>query len=161
MKAVHKKIQVSAVVIIITPHPHFYPLSSLHTRLAVTRMPRCRTPSRLAEFNRFFENQPNEICSQKAGFLSPRSSKITVTKEKERRKRKREEKERRRRGKSNGCTRSFHHSYLGDNFWPRTQLDETGPFGDKVFKNPARCKRTTIVADTGFELSHQTISVLC
>ena len=45
--------------------------------------------------NRFFENQPNEICShlsekasQKAGFLSSRSSKITVTKEKERRKRK-------------------------------------------------------------------------
>ena len=35
-------------------------------------------------FSRFFENQPNEICSQrrqKACFLSPRSSKITVTKE--------------------------------------------------------------------------------
>ena len=36
---------------------------------------------------------------QKAGFLSPRSSKIIVTKEKERRKRKSEEKERRRRKK--------------------------------------------------------------
>ena len=36
---------------------------------------------------------------QKAGFLRPRSSKITVTKEKERRKRKSEEKERRRRKK--------------------------------------------------------------
>ena len=46
-------------------------------------------------------------------FLSPRSSKITVTKEME--------KERRRRGKSNGCTLSFHNDYLGDN----------------VFKNPA------------------------
>ena len=51
--------------------------------------------------SRFFENQPNEICSQlsektstqKAFFLSPRSSKIIVTKEKERRKRKSEEKE--------------------------------------------------------------------
>ena len=60
-------------------------------------------------YNRFFENQPNEICShlsekasQKAGFLSPRSSKITETKEKERRKRKSEEKEKRRGGKSNG-----------------------------------------------------------
>ena len=49
--------------------------------------------------NWFFVNQPNEICShlsekasQKGGFLSPRSSKITETKEKERRKRKSEEK---------------------------------------------------------------------
>ena len=50
---------------------------------------------------------------QKAGFLSPRSSKITVTKEKERRKRKGEEKERRRRKKSNGCTISFYNSYFG------------------------------------------------
>ena len=37
---------------------------------------------------------------QKAGFLSPRSSKITVTKEKERRKGKSEEKKRRRRKKT-------------------------------------------------------------
>ena len=55
--------------------------------------------------NLFFENQPNEIWShlsemcQKAGFLSPRCSKITETKEKERRKRNSEEKERRRREK--------------------------------------------------------------
>ena len=41
---------------------------------------------------------------QKAGFLSPRNSKITVTKEKDMRKRKSGEKERRRREKSNGCT---------------------------------------------------------
>ena len=40
-----------------------------------------------------------------------------------------------------------------------TQLDETGPFGDNVFKNPARCKRTTIVADTG--LSYRTKQSLC
>ena len=62
--------------------------------------------------NRFFEHQLNKICSylsEKASksFLSPRSSKITITKEKERRKRKSEEKERRRREKSNGCTLSF------------------------------------------------------
>ena len=155
------RIQVSAVVIIITPHPHFHPLSSLHTRLAVTRMPRCRTPSRLAEFNRFFENQPNEICGQKAGFLRPRSSKITVTKEKERRKRKREERERRRRAKSMAALVVFIIATLEIIFGRETQLDETGPFGDNVFKNPARCKRTTIVAETGFELSHQTISVFC
>ena len=58
--------------------------------------------------SRFFENQPNEICSHlsekasKAGFLSPRSSKIIETKEEERRKRKRksEDEERRRRQKA-------------------------------------------------------------
>ena len=69
---------------------------------------------------------------QKAGFLSPRSFKITVTKEKERRKRKREEKERRRRKKSNGYTFSYYNSYFGE------LLDAKGPFGDDVFKNPAR-----------------------
>ena len=56
---------------------------------------------------------------QKAGFLSPRSSNITVTKEDERRKGKRGEKERRRREKSNGCTLSFCNSYCGDSFWPK------------------------------------------
>ena len=56
---------------------------------------------------------------QKAGFVSPRSSKITVTKEKERRKRKSEEKERRRREKSNGCTLSFYNGYFGVSFWPK------------------------------------------
>ena len=45
---------------------------------------------------------------QKTLFLSPRSSKIIVTKQRERRKRKSEEKERRRRKKSNGCTLSFY-----------------------------------------------------
>ena len=43
---------------------------------------------------------------QKARFLSPRSSKIIVTKEKERIKRKREEKK-----ENNGCTLSFYNSY--------------------------------------------------
>ena len=47
----------------------------------------------------------NEICSRlsekrRQGFLSPRSSKITVTKKKERRKRESEEKEMRRRKKA-------------------------------------------------------------
>ena len=65
---------------------------------------------------------------QKAGFLSPINSKITLTKEKERRKRKSEEKERRRK-KSNGRTLSFHNSYLGDCFWPEKLF----------FKNSARC----------------------
>ena len=51
---------------------------------------------------------------QKASFLSPKSSKITVTKKKERRKRKSEEKK-----KNNGCTISFYNSYFGDDFWPK------------------------------------------
>ena len=54
---------------------------------------------------------------QKAGFLSPRSSKIIVTKEKERRKRKIEEKEIRRRKKSNGCTLSFYNKTEQKNCW--------------------------------------------
>ena len=63
---------------------------------------------------------------QKAGFLSPRSSNITVTKEDERRKRKSEEKERRRREKS---TLGFYNSYCGD---------AKAPFGVNVLKSPAR-----------------------
>ena len=50
---------------------------------------------------------------QKAGFLSPISYKITVTKEKERRKRKSEEKERKRRENSNGYPPvSFYNGYF-------------------------------------------------
>ena len=61
------------------------------------------------------DTQPDEICShlserrQKAGFLIPRSSKITVTEEKEKK-----ERARKRKGgeenKSNGCTLSFYNS---------------------------------------------------
>ena len=69
--------------------------------------------------SRFYENQPHEICShlsekasKRAGFLGPRSSKITLTKEKERRKRKRGKEERKRREKSNGCTLSFYNGFI-------------------------------------------------
>ena len=59
--------------------------------------------------------------------MSPRSSKIIVTKQKEtRRKRKSEERERRRREKSNGYTLSFYNGYFGVHF------------GGNVIKNPAR-----------------------
>ena len=64
---------------------------------------------------------------QKARFLSPRSSKITVTKEKERRKRKSEEKESRRREKAMVALLVFIIATL-----------DKGPFGDNVIKNPAR-----------------------
>ena len=52
-------------------------------------------------------------AENKAGFLGPISSKVTVTKEKERRKRKSEEEERRGREKSNGCTPGFYNGYFG------------------------------------------------
>ena len=61
------------------------------------------TAKKISIYSQFFENQPYEICSdliEKARFLSPRSSKIIVTKEKERRKRKSEEKERKRKNKA-------------------------------------------------------------
>ena len=71
-------------------------------------------------WDRFLENQPNEICSyltekaSKGRFLTPENgSKITVTKEKERRKRKSEEI---RKGgeekKSNSCTLRFYNELL-------------------------------------------------
>ena len=71
-------------------------------------------------FSRFFENQPNEICSHlsekasKGRFfgLDKLQIKITLTKKKERRKRKSEEEEMRRRETSNGCTLSFYNGYF-------------------------------------------------
>ena len=72
--------------------------------------------------------------ASKAGFLSPRSSEITVTKEKERKKRKSEEKERRRREKSNGCTLSFYNSYFV--VFGRNKL--FGLLGDNVIKTTVR-----------------------
>ena len=59
------------------------------------------------------------MSENKAGFLAPISSKITVTKGKERRKRKSEEEERRRKEKINGCTLVFYNGYFGDKFWPK------------------------------------------
>ena len=62
---------------------------------------------------------------EKAGFLSPRSSKIIVTKGNEWRKRKSEEKKRRTAEKSNGCTISFYNSYFKDSFWPEKTVGST------------------------------------
>ena len=74
---------------------------------------------------------------QKAGFLSPRSSKSTATKEKERRKRKSEEKERRREEKkSNSCTLSFIIATLEIVFRRKKLFDAKGPFGVNTVKNP-------------------------
>ena len=82
--------------------------------------------------SRFFENQPNEICSHmlekasKGRFLGPDKlqNRSNEGKLKERRKRENEEEERRRRDKSNGCTLSFYNGYFG-----RKLLNGKGPFG--------------------------------
>ena len=68
----------------------------------------------------------------KAGFLSKRSSKITVIKE--RRKRKSEQK----RKKAMVALLVFILATL-ESFWPKKLLDAKDPFGDNVFKNPAGC----------------------
>ena len=69
---------------------------------------------------------------QNAGFLSPRSSKIRVTKKKERRKRKSEEKR-----NNNGCAVSFYNGYFGD-FWPKKRtVGRKRSIWRYVFKNPA------------------------
>ena len=74
---------------------------------------------------------------ENAYFLSPRSSKIIVTKEKEKRKRKSEEKERRRREKVIVSLLVFITATWS--FWPKKTFDAKGPFGDNGIKNPARC----------------------
>ena len=75
---------------------------------------------------------------QKAGFLSPRSSKIIVTKEEERRKRKSEDEERRRRKKAMVALLVFRIATLKIVFGRKKLSDAKGPFGDNVIKNPAR-----------------------
>ena len=79
---------------------------------------------------------------QKAGFLSPRSSKIIVTKEEERRKRKRkresEDEERRRRKKAMVALLVFRIATLKIVFGRKKLSDAKGPFEDNVIKNPAR-----------------------
>ena len=70
--------------------------------------------------------------------LSPISSKITVTKEKERRKRSSEEKERTQK-KAMLALLVFIIATLEIVFGQNKKLlDGKGPFGDNVFKNPAR-----------------------
>ena len=74
--------------------------------------------------NRFFENQPNEICSH----LSEKASKNRFRKpeklqnHRNKGKRKEKEKERGEEKKSNGCTLSFHNGYSEDTSWPKTTV---------------------------------------
>ena len=80
---------------------------------------------------------------QKEGFVSPKSSKITVTKEKESRKTKSEEKERKEGGEKKKAMVALLLFFSGwllwrDIFGRKKLLDAKGPFGDDVFKNPAR-----------------------
>ena len=74
--------------------------------------------------SRFFENQPNEICSH----LSEKASKNRFRKpeklqnHRNKGKRKEKEKERGEEKKSNGCTLSFHNGYSEDTSWPKTTV---------------------------------------
>jgi len=86
--------------------------------------------------------------SQKAGFLSPRSSKITVTNEKQRRIRNSEEKERRKKKKAMVALLVFIIATLERVFGRKKLFDAKGPFGDYVIKNPARFKLRTIFFHT-------------
>ena len=77
-------------------------------------------------------------------FLSPRSSKITVTKKKERRKGRSEEKERKRtKKKAIVALLVFIIATLKLVFGQKTLSDVKGPLGDNVFKNPAKHIRQT------------------
>ena len=81
--------------------------------------------------------------ASKDRFLKPdkgsTSSKITLTKEKQWRKRKREEEERRRREKAMVSLVVFIMATLETVLGRKKLLDgRNGPFGDNVFKNPAR-----------------------
>ena len=91
---------------------------------------------------------------QKAGFLTPISSKLPLTREKNRRKRKSEEEERRRE-KSNGCTLSFYNGKSHNRvllwllimatleivFGRNILLDAKGLFGGNVSKIGLDIKR--------------------
>ena len=103
---------------------------------------------------------------QKAGFLSPRRSKIIVTKEKERRKRKSEEKERRRRNKkAKVALLVFIMATLELLAEKEKLLDAKGLYGDTVIKNLARIKLPTLITAQVVEtsdtrgLKHQTFLV--
>ena len=85
----------------------------------------------------FFKNQPDEICSrlsekasEKAGVLSPRSSKRERKKERARKKGGEEKKK--------FCTLSFYNGYFGEMFCRKKAVSSEGPSGDNVFKNTAR-----------------------
>ena len=75
--------------------------------------------------SRFFENQPNEICSHlsekasKGRFLKPEKlqNHSNEGKGKEKKKERGEGKEEKK--KSNDYTLSFYNSYFGDSFWPK------------------------------------------
>ena len=86
--------------------------------------------------SRFFENQPNEICSHlrdkasKGTFLKPEKLQNHSNEEKGKEKRKSEEKERRRRKKKAMVALLV--------FGQKKLLDTKGLLSDNVIKNPAR-----------------------
>ena len=95
--------------------------------------------------SRFFENQPNEICSHlsekasKGRFLKPEKLQNHSNEGKGEEKKKERGEGEEEKKKSNDCTVSFYNSYFGGTFWPKKLFDTKGPFGNNVIKNPARC----------------------
>ena len=89
---------------------------------------------------RFFENQPNKICSPLSGkaskgrFREPEKlqNHINEGKGKEKKKEQGEEK------KSNGCTLSFYNGYLEDSFWTKTTVGRKR----SIWRYPARYSQT-------------------
>ena len=73
--------------------------------------------------SRFFENQPNEICSH----LSEKASKGKFFGLHKLQKKSQEE-ERRSRERSNGCTLSFYNGFSEGGFWPKKKtVERKGP----------------------------------
>ena len=81
--------------------------------------------------SRFFENQPNEICSHlsekasKGRFLKPEKlqNHSNEGKGKEKKKERGEGKEEKRKKKQWFHSLNFYNSYFGDSFWPTKLLD--------------------------------------
>ena len=75
--------------------------------------------------SRFFENQPNEICSHlsekpsKGRFLNPDKLQNHTNEGKEKEKKKEPGGRKEEKRKSNGCTLSFYNGYFGDRFSPK------------------------------------------
>ena len=98
--------------------------------------------------SRFFENQPNEICSHLCEKASkgrfPKTEKLQNHSNEGKGKEKKKGARRRKGGEEKKKKQWFHslnfyNSYFGDSFWPTKLLDAKRPklIGENVFKNNA------------------------
>ena len=96
--------------------------------------------------SRFFENQPNEICSHlsekasKGRFLKPEKLQNHSNEEKgEEKKKERGEGKEKKKKKAIVALLVYIVATLERVFGRKKLFDTKGPFGDNVIKNPARC----------------------